>query len=332
MKKTNIVTIGGGTGSFAVLTGLKKNYDNWNITAIVPSTDSGGSTGRLRDEFGYLPMGDLRQCLVALAEDNEEQYYLRELFKYRFEKGGEGLSGHNFGNLFMTVLQDISGDQIKALDTISKLLNIKGRVLPITLDKCDLVAKYENGKTVVGEHMIDEPKYPHDCNQRIVKLSVTPEVETYNEVKNSIANADYIIINPGDLYTSILANIVINNVSSYISKSKAKMIYISNLFTKFGQTTNYKLSDHVSEIEKYIKKNLDYILVNTSSLPTEIVEKYKQENAVPVLNDINNDKRVIEEDLLATEKIKTVNGDTLIRSLLRHDGDKILKALCGIIT
>ncbi|MCA9386467.1 YvcK family protein [Candidatus Dojkabacteria bacterium] len=320
-----VVVIGGGTGSYTILSGLKE-LENIEITAIVASTDSGGSTGRLRDEFGYLPVGDIRQCLVALAENSEEQRILQKLFTYRFDKGGNGLEGHNFGNLFMTALREIVGNELIAIKYIEKILNIKGKVYPVTLDDCQLVAEYENGEVVIGESNIDEPQYPHDGRLKISKLSTKPKSETHAKVIDSIKQADLIIIGPGDLYTSIIANFIIDGVRDAIKKSSAKKIYISNLVTKFGQTFDFKLSDHLNEVEKYSTK-MDYILVNSKPLSREILKKYKLENAYPVVNDLLNDGRIILTDLLATEKIKTIKGDILKRSLIRHDSVKIASTI-----
>ncbi len=328
MKK--IVVIGGGTGSFTVLSGLKK-LPNIDLTAVVASTDSGGSTGRLRDEFGFLPVGDIRQCLVALAENKEEQMLLRKLFNYRFDKGEDGLKGHNLGNLFMTALRDILGDEIKAIEEAKKLFNVKGDIYPVTLEKCDLVAEYENGEVIEGQHNIDKPGFPHDCRQRITKFYTKPKVKSHKKVKEVILNADLIIIGPGDLYTSLIANLIINNISSYIRKTKAKLIYVLNLTTKFGQTFGFKASNHLNEIEKYLSRKVDHILINSTPLPKDILDKYKLESAFEVINDLNKDSRAIIADFLATEKIQTVKGDMLKRSLIRHDGNKIAETIKNLI-
>lgn len=325
MKNKKVVVIGGGTGTFTVLSGLKK-LKGIDITAIVASTDSGGSTGRLRDEFGFLPVGDLRQCLVALADDSKKQLLLRELFSYRFAKG-EGLIGHSFGNLFMTAVRDIVGNEIKAIDYARRLLNIKHKVYPVTLESCNLVAEYENGAVLEGEHMIDEPQYPHDGRARIINLYTKPKVKSHKKIKDTIGEADLIIMGPGDLYTSIIAVLVINNIKGYIKRSKAKLIYTVNLVTKFGQTYDFKASDFVNEMERYLTKPVDHILYNSTSLPEGILKKYILSNAFPVKNDLEKDSRVITADLLANEEIKTVGGDTVKRSLIRHDGDKIAKII-----
>lgn len=330
LKKLKIVVIGGGTGSFSVLSGLK-NLKNVDITAIVPSTDSGGSTGRLRDEFGLLPLGDIRQCLVALAKDGEIQEVLRSLFNYRFEKGGNGLNGHNFGNIFLTVLSDILGDELKAIKIVQKLLKIKGNIYPVTLQKCNLCAEYENGKIIEGEHNIDEPKYPHDGRMKIIRLFTDIPVSTYSEVKNKLINADIIIIGPGDLYTSIIANLIVRGVKESIQKSKAVLFYVVNLVTKYAQTYGFTSRMHTSEIEKYIQKPLDFVLINNQKLPENILKKYKLQNDEPVIDDFEeNSEKIIRADLLASEEIKTNKGDVLKRSLIRHDSKKLIKTIMDV--
>jgi uncharacterized cofD-like protein len=318
----NISVIGGGTGSFVVLSSLK-NIKEVNLTAIVPSTDNGGSTGRLKDEFGYLPVGDVRQCLVALAENKEEEFMLRNLFAHRFDKGEEGLKGHNFGNLFLTALRDILGDDLEAIKQAKKILNIQGNVYPVTLNKCNLVAKYENGEKLKGEHNIDEPPYPHDGRLKIKKLYISPKVKTHKAVTDAIKNSELIVICPGDLYSSIGANLVVDGVSQALRKSKAKIVYIVNLMTKFGQTYNFTASDFLEFIETSIGRKVDYVIVNNEILPKKILKKYALQNDYPVVDDLGEDPRIIRADLLINEEIKTPKGDVIKRSLIRHDGEKI---------
>ena len=331
-KNIKVVTIGGGTGSFMLLSGLKK-IPNIELTAIVPSTDSGGSSGRLKDEFGYLPPGDIRQCLVALAEDEEEQYLLRNIFSYRFDKGENGLKGHNFGNLFITVLTEVLGNELKAIEKAEKLLNIKGHIYPVCLEKPTLVAEYENGRIVESEHNIDEPSYPHDGRLRIKKLLLKPYSKTYKKVIDSILEADCIVIGPGDLYTSIISNLIVEGVSKSLVKSKAKIFYILNLVTKFGQTWGYKASDHLKEITKYIGRPPEFIIINSNHLPLNILKKYKEQNDNSVEDDLQNFPDLlkytieVKGNFLARENIKTQKGDTLIRSLIRHDSDKLAKTI-----
>src|SRR3989344_1853527 len=203
-----IVVIGGGTGTYTVLSAIKHIKDI-DITAIVTSADSGGSTGVLRDHFGQLPVGDFRQCLVALADEGNGDNILRDLFQYRFSKGGSGLEGHNFGNLLIAVLRDILGSEEEAFRKASKILNVKGRVFPVTYDDIQLVAKYSDGSIGYGEAMIDEPPPTHDGSMKIEQLWVQPKAKINKKAKEALEAAHYIILGPGDLYTSILANIVI---------------------------------------------------------------------------------------------------------------------------
>jgi len=330
MKEKNIVVIGGGTGSFTILSGFSE-FENINIFAIVPSTDSGGSSGRLRDEFGYLPVGDVRQCLVAMAPTKEKGEFIRELFMYRFDKGENGLKGHNFGNLFLTALTDILGDELKAIKAAQEILNIRGNVYPVSLEKCDLVAQYENGEVIIGESEIDEPKYPHDGRLRISNLFLKPNVTTYKDVEKAILQADAIVIGPGDLYTSILADIVVKGIPEALSRSKAKKFYVMNLVTKFGQTFGFTANDHILEFEKYSGVSPDYVFVNSNNLPPDILEKYRLQNDYPVKNDLQDKKNVISEDFLAREEIKTSKGDIVKRSLIRHDGKKVAKKVLEVL-
>ncbi len=326
-----VTVIGGGTGSFVVLTGLKR-LPGIKLTAIVPATDSGGSSGRLKDEFGYLPVGDVRQCLVALAEDEEDQMLLRQLFSYRFDKGEDGLKGHNFGNLFLTALTDILGNEVEAIKMVRKLMHIRGSVYPISLHQTNLVAEYENGAKIVGEHFIDEPPYPHDGRLQIAELSVDPIVETHALINSAITNADLIIIGPGDLYTSLLANFVISGVKDILSRTPAKIVYVMNLVTRFGQTYGYTATKHLQEVEKYLGRPVDFILVNNAELPEDILARYRMQNDEPVMNDLTGDPRIVLADLLASERIVTAKGDVLKRSLIRHDSGKLAKVIADVIS
>lgn len=329
MKK--IVIIGGGTGSFAILNGLKKLKDV-HLTAVVPATDSGGSTGRLVDEFGYLPPGDVRQCLVALANESE-QPVLRKLFTYRFDERSKDLKGHHFGNLLLTALRDIYGNEIEALEAAEELFNINGKVYRSADKLCNLVAEYEDGSKLIGEHHIDEPPFPHDGRLRINKLYTDPSQETYIQVSNAIKEADLVILGPGDFYSSLLANIVIKGIPEAIQKSKGKFVYIMNLVTRFGQTYGFNAKDFIEEVEKYVLRKPDYILINNAELPEDILVRYKLKNSHPIENNLDNLKsNVIETDLLASEQIVTAKGDTLDRSLIRHDGDKVAEVIGKLLS
>lgn len=286
MKK--VVSIGGGTGSYTILTGLKDR--DLDLTSVVTCADSGGSTGRLRDEFGHLPVGDFRMALVALADTNGDNNILRELFLYRFEKG-TGLTGHNFGNLLLTALTDIFKSEEKAFEYASKILRVSGKVLPITNEPVTLIAEYEGGKIIIGENHIDEPHKNHNGKKRIVNLTVQPKVRMAKRTKEAILDADLIVLGPGDLFTSTLANLVVSGVASSIRKSNAKVVFVVSLINKYGQTYGFKISDYVSEIYKYLGVYPDYIVVNTDLLPKNILKRYKGEKGFPPEDDLEKTKK-----------------------------------------
>ena len=327
------MVIGGGTGTFTVLSGLKK-YP-LDLTAIVTISDSGGSTGKLKDEFGYLPVGDSRMALVALAESDDENEVLRRLFLYRFDKG-DGLRGHNFGNLFLVALSEVFGSQVKAMEYASKVLRVRGKVLPISNESGDLIAEYEGGEIMVGETHVDEPSSRHDGRKRIEKLWLQPEVGIAPEAKRAIQEADLVVLGPGDLYTSLVANLAVKGVPETIQKSKAKVVYVVNLIAKFGQTFGFTASDHVEELQKYLGKYPDVVLMNNRKLPKAILKKYALEKGFPVKDDLRKKNNlpfaVVRVDLLGSEEIKKRSGDVLRRSLIRHDSAKlaraVVKALC----
>lgn len=325
IKEKKIVVIGGGTGSFVVLSGLKKYPVD--LTAIVSVTDSGGSTGRLRTEFGFLPVGDMRQCLAALASDNS---HIRRLLLYRFSKG-KGLKGHNLGNLILTGLTDLVGSEPKALEITAHLFRLKGKILPVTTKNIQLIAVYEGGTKIVGEHQIDEPK--HKGGRRIVKLTTKPKAIIYKEAEAVIKEADLIILGPGDLYTSILPNLVIKGVKKVFLKSKAKKAYVVNLMTRFSQTDKFTAQDHVDEVEKYLGCPLDFVLVNEGKISAKTLKLYEQEKGFPVKDDLGskNNYQVIRKDLLAFGVVVKPRGDVLKRSYLRHDSDKLAQTFISLL-
>lgn len=326
--KKNVVVIGGGTGAYTVLTGLKK-LSNINITAIVTSADSGGSTGILRDQFGVLPVGDFRQCIVALADfKDEKNNILRELMKYRFDKGGSGLEGHNFGNLFITALTEILGSQEKAFKEVSRIFNVKGNVYPVTFDKIQLVAEYDDGTILYGEKMIDEPPTDHDFTAHIKRLWVQPKAQIYLKSKDALLSADLIVLGPGDLYTSTLANIVVDDVTGIINNSKAKIVYLMNLMTKYGQTNDFTARNHIEEVEKYLHKKIDCVFVNTAPISDQALAKYKLESAKPVIDDLDGfGVQVVRQDLLSSILINQNKSDKVKRTLLRHSSTKISQVI-----
>lgn len=327
--RPKIVVVGGGTGTFVVLTGLKKHPVQ--LTAVVSMADSGGSNRIIRDEFGLLPTSDIRQCMVALAETDGDSELLRKLFMYRFEKG-KGIAGMTFGNLFMAALAEIIGSQETAIEETGKILRIKGQILPVTADKVDLVAEYEDGTRVVGEHEIDEPE--HDGKLRISKLTTKPKARVDRHAAAAIREADLIVLGPGDLYTSVLADVVVGGVAEAVRESQGRVVYVVNLMTRWGQTYNFTAADHVREVEEYLGgKVLDAVVVNANfAFPKAILAAYEKEQAKPVEDDLqSNFYKVVRRDLLSTKLHKKPKSDKLKRSVVRHDPEKLGLALLDVL-
>ncbi len=307
----NVVVIGGGTGSFTVLRGLKNKVDN--LCAVVSMFDSGGSTGLLRDEFGILPPGDVRRCLIALADESDD--VLRQLFMFRFDEHSS-LQGHSFGNLFLTALTEVTGSEAEAIKQASRILRIKGRVLPVSLDNCHVNAELENGQKIRGETNIDVPL--HDPNLRIVKTWLVPEAKANPEAVDAILKADVVIIGPGDLFSSIVPNLLVKGIPEALKKSKAKKVYVCNVMTKFGETTGFKASDFLNEIIKY-GGSPDFILCNTGKGSSALLKKYADQNQFPVN---------VDEPAIKKAGIKLVTGDVISAAeIIRHDSEKLANAL-----
>ena len=324
-----VVCIGGGTGTFVALRGLKQ-YP-LSLTAIVTMSDSGGSNRRIRDEFGLLPTSDIRQCLVALSDENGGIGILRKLFMYRFEKG-QGIAGMTFGNLFMAALTDIMGSQDEAIKQTGKVLRIKGAVIPVTLTETNLYATYEDGTTVTEEHLIDEPT--HDGTLKITDVSLKPNAKANPESIAAIKNADMVVIGPGDLYTSLLPNLLVEGIAKALKETKAEIVYVLNLMTKFGQTYNFTAVDHVNAVEKIIGQSIDHVLVNTAPLSPKALEVYAKAHEAPVIDNLprNSYYKVRTGKLVSNTLYKKSSSDALIRSLIRHSSDRLAEALAGIIT
>lgn len=325
-KLLKLVTIGGGTGSYASLMGLKKHP--LKLTAIVNMIDDGGSSGRLRDELGVLPPGDVRQCLVALSESSR---LLRELFSYRFEEGN--LKGHSFGNIFLSTLEKQTGSMKKAISEIGKILNIKGQVVPVTFTKSNLCVDLTDGKTIVGETHIDVLE-KMEKRAAIAKAYLKPKALLNDDAKNAILEADYILIGPGDLYTSIIPNLLVTNLPAVIKKSKAKKIYVLNLMTKYGQTTKYKASDHIKTLEEYLGKGiLDYVLINSKRPKKQVLGWYEEYGEHPVEDNLKDTLyKVIRKDLIKDVVIAKSVGDQLRRSIIRHDSKKLAQEVMNLIS
>ena len=322
-----VVCIGGGTGTFVTLRGLKQ-YP-LDLSAIVTMSDSGGSNRRLRDEFGLLPTSDIRQCLVALCDESGGVGLLRQLFMYRFEKG-QGIAGMTFGNLFMAALTDIVGSQEEAIRQTGKVLRIKGAVIPVTLSDTNLNATYEDGTTVTEEHLIDEPA--HDGTLKITKAFLNPSATPNPEAIKAIGKADMIVIGPGDLYTSILPNLLVPGIAEALQQTKAKVVYVCNLMTKWGQTYNFTATDHVNVLKQTIGDSIDAVVINTSQIPDEALSIYAKNHEIPVKNDLDEaNVDVIKAPLITDALYTKASTDTLIRSLIRHDSARLAEVLFGFL-
>lgn len=312
-----IVTIGGGTGLSVLLRGLKKLTSN--LTAIVAVSDDGGGSGILREDIGMLPPGDIRNCLVALA--NTEPI-LEKLMQYRFKDGN--LKGQSFGNLFIAALNDICGSFDEAVKEISNVLAITGKVLPVSLENIILFAELEDGTIIKGESQI--PIEQQTTNQRIKKIFINPSnCNAFPEALEAIEHADAVILGPGSLYTSIIPNLLIKDISKAICKSNALKIYISNIMTQQGETIGYSLEDHINTIYQHADKlEIDYAIVNNGRIPKYLLEKYSLENASPVKIDYNIMRnmniKIIERDFVSIEK-----------DFLRHDYNYLSEVIFELI-
>lgn len=323
--KKKVVVIGGGTGTFVALSGLKKYPVD--LTAIITMMDSGGSSGRLRDELGVLPPGDVRQCLVALSGSSK---LLRDMFNYRFEEGE--LKGHAFGNIFLTAFVKTTGSMKKAIEEVGKILRIHGRVVPVTYTDSDLCVELADGTIIEGQTHIDETEQ-RVYRAEIKKAYLSPKAVANPDAKAAIRSADFILIGPGDLYTSIIPNLLVEGISKELEKSKGKKIYVLNLMTKYGQTTSHSASDHVNDLEKYIGKNvLDIVLVNKQAPIKEALMWYKDFEEHPVVDDLSKKERfkVVRKNLIRNSMFEKKSGDALRRSIIRHDSDKLSREVIRI--
>lgn len=306
-----IVAVGGGTGLSMLLSGAK-NITN-NLTAIVSVGDDGGSSGRLREEMGILPPGDIRHCITALADDED---LVNKLFKYRFTNG-EGLEGHSFGNLFLTALYDITGDMVSAVRASSRVLSIRGRVLPATLDDMKLVAEMEDGRIIHGESTIPE------AHGKIKRLFTEPaNCKALPDVIQAIRDAELIILGPGSLYTSVIPNLLVKEISEEIIKSKARKIYVCNIMTQPGETDNYTVSDHLKALIQHAGSNkiVDAVLVN-DYLPDNLAGKYQEAGSYPVKLDVPEVKK-LGIKIFAKKLIQDSR-----EGLVRHSSTRVARAV-----
>lgn len=319
-KEHRVVVIGGGTGLSVLLRGLKEHTTN--ITAIVTVADDGGGSGVLREDLGMLPPGDIRACLIALANTEPT---MEKLLQYRFKEGN--LKGQSFGNLFIAAMDGIYGNFEMAIKETSNVLRITGKVLPVTLDNVSLIAHLDDGTIVEGESKI--PLVVKERSARIFKMTMYPELSyPLKESLKSIQEADLIVLGPGSLYTSVIPNLLVKNMIEHIDKAKAPVVYICNVMTQPGETDNYTLLDHVDAILKHTHEGfLNYVVANTEKVPKEVLQKYSYDGAVPVCPVKGEDRE------LKKRKIKLIE-DKLIdvkKDYIRHDNLLLSKILMDLI-
>ena len=323
----NIVVIGGGTGSFTLLSGLK-NYTH-NITALVNMVDDGGSTGQLRDELGVLPAGDVRQCLVALSTSPK----VRDLFNYRFDEGS--LKGHAFGNLFMAALEKMTGNFTEAVKVAGEVLNIRGRVEPITFDNITLVTRLADGTVVRGQHEAESLIIP--VGER-PWLDLEPTARINPQARQAILDADLVVIAPGLLYGSLAPALLVGGVTHALAETKAKKVYVCNLVNKPGQTDEFMVADYASEIERFAGVKLDHVLYNNHRPSQELIDRYAKDGEMLVEWNKEELKKkhfyASGKRLIADEVWENTNAasDPLAaqRSLIRHDADRVARELMRI--
>ena len=307
-----IVAIGGGTGLSTLLHGVKKYTDN--ITAIVTVTDTGGSSGRLTKQFNMLPPGDIRNCLVALAETEP---LMKNLFNYRFKNGD--LSGHSFGNLFIAALTDVTGDFEEAIRKSSEVLAIQGKVVPSTLENVSLIARGKNGRVIEGETNITK------ANLSIERVFLKPDnCQPTFEAIQAIEDAELIILGPGSLYTSVIPNLLIRKIQEAIKRSKAIKVYVCNVMTQSGETDGYTAFEHLAAIIKHTYPQIvNYCVINSAPVPDELLAKYKQENAYPV---------VLDTERIRKRGYAVVQGDIIDTSnYVRHNSEKLAALLINLL-
>ncbi len=320
MSKKKITILGGGTGSFVVLTALKKH--DLDLAAVVTMMDSGGSTGRLRDQLGVLPPGDLRQCLVALSKAPE---LWRKLFTYRFEKGD--LAGHNFGNIMISALQKVSENYDEVLDELHYLMHCVGRVHPAALSNSDINVTYTSGRRVNSEKLLDES---NPDGSSIANAVAVPSVIANPKALNRILTSDYIIAGPGDLYSSIISIALVDGVAQAVQQSKSQLVFIMNIMTKASQTINYSASQHIDDFVKYYGRIPDICIVNTDQVDSNMSKLYATHHEQQVVDDLgpkNFKGQIIRAPLLDTfnyqKEANESHAASFSHSIVRHDEHKL---------
>ena len=312
LVSSRICCIGGGTGLRTLLSGLRHEQPHAELSAVVTMMDSGGSTGRLRAELGTLAVGDVRQCLVALSDAPEE---LQQLMAYRFD-AGDSLRGHSLGNLVLTAARGLTGGEYEAIQLLEQVLQVRGHVIPVTLDNCQLVAELADGREVVGEAYIDT----RGAGMPIARVRVQPRANLFPRAARALLGADYVVLGPGDLYTSILPNLVVDGAVDALREARrrgVRLVYVVNTMTKCGETDHYTAARFVDVLEGALDGvGLDAIVVNTGLVSEAVAAAYRAEDAELVVNDLVEAERVV------------VTGDLLGREAhARHDPRRLARAL-----
>lgn len=317
----NIVTIGGGSGQFVLLSGLR-DLEDVNITAIVSMVDSGGSTGRLRDELGILPPGDILKCILALSP---YQTACRSILLKRFKKDRR-LSGHSAGNMLLTMLSRYTGNFPAGVAALGEILEVDGTILPVTTDRATLVAELTDGQRIYGEQAIDIPRGTQ--REQIKDVYLVPHhhssISVYPPVLDAIRNADYIIVGPGDLFTSIIPNLIVPGVKEALESTKAKIYFAINVMTKYGETHNFRAKDFVTKLESHLKKEVNGVVANTTRPDEKVLDIYKEQKSDFVIVD-ETDPFWGERDLLCRDLLDTRG------TIVRHDAAKLTQVISSIV-
>lgn len=328
----HVTALGGGTGTYTVLRALTE-IPGLDISAVLNTFDDGGSNQVMRDDFGLPPTSGIRQAMVALSS---QESLLKELFSYRYHRG-QGLSGMTFGNLFLAAASDICGSPRQAIKKTAELLSVQGHILPITYEDARLVATYEDGSEVHGEHAIDEPK--HDGKLRITKIRTEPTVSIDAEAMAAIQASDLIVLGPGDLYTNTLTNLIVDGIVEALIDSKAFILFIINLMTKYGDAYNYRASDYVLDLSRFFPlERVNRILINSETVyPEDVLSLYQAEQAIPVLDDLDetsipNMPPVMRRPIVSDQLVPRQPGDILKRSMIRHDVPALAMVFKEILT
>lgn len=319
-SRKRIVVIGGGTGTYTVLSGLK-NYPV-SLTAIVTMADDGGSTGQLRDELGVLPPGDVRQCLVALSRSD---LLMRELMNYRFLRGS--LKGHSFGNILLSALEKVTGSFDEAVERASDILRLGGKVIPATLVKTRLVASLAGNRVLHGEYVIDTGNL-----KKMLKLELRPKAKANPKAIRAILAADMVVMGPGDVFTSLVPNLLVQGLAAAVCKSRAKKVFVCNLMTKAGHTDGWHTEDFVYTIERYLGCGFDSVIYNKKAPLPSLVKKYAQKGEHVVMAQGKLPKKYMGADLISKTFPTSQKGDAIKRSFIRHNPDKLARLIVRQLT